>query len=104
MLSEILKHTPPWVFVLLFVLLGFGWVQSRPRTISVRSAAILPTVMILLSLYGIWSAFGPSPVGILAWLVGVAVAVLLNRRLGFPRGAISLRSNRPSCFQAAGSR
>jgi hypothetical protein len=87
MLLEILKRTPAWVFVLFVVLLALGYWQSRPRTVSRGRVAILPVAMIALSIYGVLSAFQYSVVGIAAWFVGVALAVLVNRIVGFPRGA-----------------
>ncbi len=87
MLFEILKRTPPWVFVLFVVLLVLGYWQSRPRTVARARVAILPAAMIGLSIYVVLSAFQSSIVGIGAWLIGVALAVLVNRAVGFPRGA-----------------
>ena len=64
MLIEILQRTPPWVFVLFFALLALGYFQSRSRTVSRRRVSILPVAMIVLSLYGVFSAFGIAPVGL----------------------------------------
>ncbi len=78
MLLEILKRTPAWVFVLFVVLMALGCFYRKPRVIARRKVAILPLAMILLSLYGVLSAFGVSVIGIVVWLVGVEFAVLLN--------------------------
>lgn len=85
---EILGRTPPWVFVLFFVLLGLGRHQSRPRTVSLFGAMALPVAMISLSAYGVLSAFPGSLLGIAAWLGAVAAAVCLNCFLGYPRGVV----------------
>lgn len=87
MITQIVSHTPPWVFVLLVVLLALGYLASRPRTLSRNRAAILPIAMILLSAYGVVSAFGYHAAGIVAWVAGMGLAVLLNRALQLPRGA-----------------
>lgn len=86
MLIEILKRTPPWVFVLFFALLSLGYVQSKDRTVSRGSVSILPIAMIGLSFYGVLSAFGIIPVGFAFWVLGVAVSVGLGVKLAIPRG------------------
>jgi uncharacterized protein DUF6622 len=86
MLPEILLRTPPWVFALFFVLLGFGLHQSRPRVVPLARAMALPLAMIVLSAYGVVSAFGWSLAGASAWAAAVAVAVYANRFLRYPRG------------------
>ena len=79
MFFEILKHTPIWVFVLFFLLVVVGSFQSRSRVVSFGRATVLPVIMITLSFYGVWSAFGVSVNGIAAWFVGVGFAVLINQ-------------------------
>lgn len=86
MLIEILKRTPPWVFVLFFVLLAAGYSQSKTRTVSRAQVSILPAAMLALSLYGVFSAFGFAPVGLAGWLTGAAAAVWLGLALMVPRG------------------
>src|SRR5476649_2233491 len=85
MLLQILTRTPPWVFVLFAALLFFGALQSRTRQIGLARVAILPVVLIGLSLSGIWSTFGGDASAIAAWLAAVAAAVLLNRLAKWPR-------------------
>lgn len=84
MLLEIVKRTPPWVFVLFFVLLMFGYYQTRPRLLSIRRVAILPTVMIYMSALSAVSAFGLSIAAVSAWITGVVCALILNQWLGWP--------------------
>ena len=81
MLIEILARTPPWVFPLFFVLVVLGCVQARGRTVSRGRVSILPIVMMVLSLSGVFSAFGPASVGLGCWLLGVGVALGLGARL-----------------------
>jgi len=87
MIMQIISHTPIWVFLLFFVLLTLGYLASRPRTLSRGRVAILPVAMMLLSAYGVVSAFGYRATGIAAWVAGMALSVLLNRALQLPRGA-----------------
>jgi hypothetical protein len=87
MIMQIISHTPRWVFVLFFVLLALGDLASRPRTLSRGRVAILPIAMMLLSAYGVVSAFGYRATGMVAWVAGMTLAVLLNRVLQLPRGA-----------------
>ena len=81
MMIEIIKHTPPWVFALFVVLLGLGWYQGRARTVRRSRMVVFPLVMILLSCYGVISAFGRSPLGIGCWLLGGITAVVLALKL-----------------------
>ncbi|MGR4069258.1 DUF6622 family protein [Billgrantia sp. C5P2] len=86
MLIEIIRNTPRWVFLLFIVLLVMGYQQSRDRTASRRSITILPTVFLILALYGVVSAFGTDPVGLALWALGVALSVALYIKLAIPRG------------------
>jgi hypothetical protein len=85
LLIEILKRTPPWVFVLFFVLLALGYSQSKERAVKRGSVSVLPIVMITLSFYSVFSAFGIAPVGFIFWLFGSGAAVLLGLVLTVPR-------------------
>jgi hypothetical protein len=83
---EILNRTPSWVFVLLFALLALGYVQSKDRTLTRIKVLILPTAMLVLSLLGIFSAFGAARLGLGCWALGSALAVAIGLKLGAPRG------------------
>lgn len=88
MLLQILQRTPPWVFALFVVLVVFGILQSRTRQISLARVAILPMVLIGLSLSGLWGTFGANGIAgfaVAAWLAALAAAVLLNRFMNWPR-------------------
>ena len=85
MLLEILKRTPPWVFVLFAALVFFGVMQSRTRQITLARVTILPVVLIGLSLSGLWGTFGANGLAIAIWLAAVAAAVLLNSLVKWPR-------------------
>lgn len=86
MLIEIVRRTPPWVFVLFFVLLAAGYFQSSDRVVSRNKISILPIAMIALSIHGVISDFGMVPVSLFSWAIGVVVAVWAGVRLPAPRG------------------
>jgi hypothetical protein len=81
MMNEIMTRTPVWVFGLLVVLLYFGVAQAKTRTVPKRRVAILPIVMIVLSLSGIFSAFGANIIAIMAWLAALIVVLLVSTTL-----------------------
>jgi hypothetical protein len=68
MFIQIIHNTPLWVWALLTALIALGYSQTRQRAIGLRRAIITPVAMVLLSLYGMLSAFGPSPVLLCTWL------------------------------------
>ena len=86
MLIEIVKRTPVWVYFLFVALVAFGYIQSKDRVVSRGKLALLPLVMIGLSLYGILAAYGISVVGLFAWLMGIGCAVWFGARLVKLRG------------------
>ena len=97
MLIQILTHTPIWVFALFFGLLALGYYQSKSRMLSRGRALVLPVAMILLSLVGVISAFGLSPVGLAFWTVGVTAAVALGVKLTTTKG-VSFSAEKRSFF------
>jgi len=101
MLIQIFKHTPSWVFVLFFVLLVYGYSQTRNKLVLSYRIAILPAVMILLSFYGVLSALGVGPFGLLFWLAGFGIAVWLGLILCSPHGV--LYSSETKLFYVPGS-
>ncbi|HMN52008.1 MAG: hypothetical protein KF794_05020 [Xanthobacteraceae bacterium] len=87
MVAGILQNTPYWVWAVLVVLLVFGFLQSRDRTMAAAQVAVLPAIMIPLSLLAIVLSFGASTVALVAWLAGHVAAVVFNRTvLRTPRG------------------
>lgn len=85
MILQILQRTPPWVFVLFVMLLVLGVMQTRARDLGRARVALMPAIFLPLSVFGVWSAFGPEPLAFGAWLAGVGAAVLLNRYARVPR-------------------
>jgi hypothetical protein len=78
LIVQILSHTPIWVFALFFVLLVFGLMQTRTRTVRIIPALLLPVGMIALSLAGINSSFGLTTIPLAAWGIAIAVATVVG--------------------------
>lgn len=87
MLIQILKGTPPWVFALFLGLLVLGGVQARDRSLTLARVLAVPVALVAFSLYGVVSAFGAQAAALTAWAAGLAVSVLLARRLAGPSAA-----------------
>jgi hypothetical protein len=87
MLIQILKGTPAWVFVLFAGLVVIGVMQSRARSVSAGRLMVLPAAFIAFSLFGVIAAFGAQPALLVAWALGVGVAVLVRRVVGSPSNA-----------------
>ncbi len=82
---QILQHTPLWVFGLLVGLIFLGYSQTKTRKISTRRLAILPVAMLGLSASGVWSSFGASLLGFIAWLSGISIMLAVFALLEYPK-------------------
>ena len=86
MLVQIITHTPTWVFGLLALLLWLGGRQLRAGQVSLVRMAVMPVAMAGLSVYGVWSAFGGTPLAALTWALALlavcALALLLSPATG----------------------
>jgi len=101
MILQILQRTPPWVFVLFLALLALGAAQRRPRELGQLRVALMPAIFMPLSIWGVWSAFGPSEFAYGGWIAGVGAALLLNRYTRLPRQVSYSRDAR--LFRVEGS-
>lgn len=81
MIGQILSRTPAWVFALFFVLLVFGLMQARTRTVRRIPALLLPAGMVALSFAGIQSSFGLAPLPVASWAIALAIAALVGYAL-----------------------
>jgi hypothetical protein len=83
MLTQILAHTPKWVFVLFATLLWLGAKQLLARSVSLARVTLMSTGMTGLSIFGVASAFGDSPMALLAWFVAACslLGLVLQRAL-----------------------
>lgn len=81
MLSQIVAHTPAWVFALLAALIALGLTQMRTREVPLSRAATLPLVMVALSFVGTINAFPGSLWALASWAAVLATTtVLLGQR------------------------
>jgi hypothetical protein len=72
MLTQILAHTPRWVFALFAMLVWLGAKQMSSGSVSLTRIALMPVAMTGLSVYGVLSGFGGSPMALMAWAVAAA--------------------------------
>ena len=87
MLISIIQHTPVWVWLLLGGLVALGLSQTRAREMSLLRIAIVPLVLVALSLSGVFSAFGHLPVAFGGWATGFCAALAFARNAVATRGA-----------------
>ncbi|WP_419765392.1 MAG: DUF6622 family protein [Arcobacter sp.] len=85
MILEIIKDTPIWVFILFISLLFLGYTQTKDRKVKLKRIFILPTAMILLSLFGIFSAFGTVITALVLWFISGFIFLLIGLKLSFPK-------------------
>jgi len=78
LIVQILSHTPIWVYATFFVLLVFGLIQTRTRTVRKMPALLLPAGMLALSLAGIYTSFGFATLPLAAWGMAIASATLVG--------------------------
>ena len=81
MLTQIIGHTPVWVWFLLLALLWLGHSQSKRRLASLPTTAIFSLVMVGLSLQGTLHAFGAQTAVWVVWFcAGLAALVGVMRQ------------------------
>ena len=78
MFIEIIKNTPVWVFILLLGLIYLGYTQSKNREVAFNKIFILPISMLILSIFGIFSAFGLVAYAWVFWLLGEILSILIG--------------------------
>ena len=80
-MTQILTHTPLWVFGLFLGLVYLGFVQRRTRHVSRQRLIVLPIAMLAWSLYSVWSTFNAHLTALAAWACawGAVVAIGLAR-------------------------
>ncbi len=83
-LKRVVINTPTWVYTLFLSLIGFGWSQTRNRSVNQYFLALAPLGMTAFSLYGTVQAFGVTAIGV--WAIGVAAALGLGLALKRPEG------------------
>ena len=88
-MTQILSHTPLWVFGLFFGLVYLGYLQSRTRRVSRGRLIVLPLAMLAWSLYSVWSTFDAHLTALAAWacawvaVVAIALVRVPSRRASY---------------------
>ncbi len=86
-LTQILRGTPGWVFLLFVGLVVLGYLQSKPREIAPLRLGILPLALGVFALSRVLGTFGPQSLALAAWGAGIAAALLVNHAWKQPAGA-----------------
>jgi hypothetical protein len=81
--TGILTHTPHWVWLILAAITLAGVLQLREYRVSRGRLLLLTIALAAYSLWGTSSVFGAAAAP--AWLAGMALALLANRALRWPR-------------------
>lgn len=84
MLQQILTKTPVWVWALLAFLVYRGVVASVERVTSLRSAFLIPVVMLGLSVQGVASTFSANSPAMPIWLAALLAGTALTWSLVDP--------------------
>lgn len=87
LLTNIVQHTPTWVWGLLAGLVALGWSQTQDREMTLARITVLPLVMLALSFSGVVSTFAHATIAIVAWAAGVAAALWIGKHVVQVRGA-----------------
>ncbi len=74
-ISQVLTHTPHWVWVVLALITFIGLKQVADRVVTSRSLALAPVALGAYSLWGAATAFGAHAEVVAGWLIGVALVV-----------------------------
>ena len=82
------SHIPVWVFAILLGLIAIGLRQTRTRVVKPAVLVSVATGLLVYSAWGVTSAFGWQPAPLLAWAVGLSVALGLLMRWVAPQGLV----------------
>lgn len=78
-LTEIVTHTPWWVWVLLLYLVYRGICLLSPTTVSPRGMLLMPSIFLLWGIYGIFNKLAMSWTALLIFAVALIVGLLLGK-------------------------
>lgn len=84
--TNLVSHTPSWVWLLLTGLCVLGFSQTRNRQISLQRLCVLPLVMLGLSLSGMATSLGLSASVLLVWMGVLLISATSLLQLGLGRG------------------
>jgi hypothetical protein len=83
--SQVIRHTPSYVWAILAALIVLGLMQWSDHTVTRARLALAPLGLGAFSLWGATVAFGAHPAIVTAWIGGIALAFMVNRWLRWPR-------------------
>jgi hypothetical protein len=86
LLAEILRHTPPWVWLLLVALLALGASRLRTRRVSRPRLLLLPLALCAIGLLSTASNFTPATAALATWAAAFAGGHWMGRRMPLPAG------------------
>ncbi|HEX7436967.1 MAG TPA: DUF6622 family protein [Caldimonas sp.] len=84
-ITEIIRHTPGYVWALLAALVVLGGLQLRDHRVPRARLALAPVGLGAFSLLGATMAFGAHGGVVGAWVLGMALVFAANRFLRWPR-------------------
>jgi|APDOM4702015118_1054815.scaffolds.fasta_scaffold00245_7 hypothetical protein len=87
-----LSQIPQWPFAILALLVALGFWQRRTREVTPAAPAAVAAAFLAFSIYGVVSSFGVSPYPLVAWVVGLVLALTVGSPLFAPRGLMPTAS------------
>jgi uncharacterized membrane protein len=83
--SEVLRHTPTFVWAILGALIAIGGLQLREQTLSRTRVLVMTIGLASLSLFGLLAAFRSHWLAWLAWLAGGIAVYFVAAGRQWPR-------------------
>ena len=105
MLQQIIIHTPLWVWAMLVFLVYRGWVASADRESPLFKVALIPLLLLALSLHGLYqqshadglalaaASLAALGSGVLSWMAAGRAAIASNITPHPQRGTVWLRGS-----------
>jgi hypothetical protein len=87
MVSQILSHTPLWVWALLAVLISRGVAALKERPFRVAAVLLFPLVMVAGGIFGMVNRYGADRAVLACWAAGF-LSVAAIGYLSVPEGAV----------------
>lgn len=84
-----LAKIPVWVGVVLLVLMAVGWRQARTRVVRPRVLTGVAAALLVYSAWGVVNAFGLALGPLVAWAVGLFLALRLLAPWVAPTGLVA---------------
>jgi len=80
------SQVPMWPFAILALLVALGVWQRRTRELNAAAPAAIAAAFLAYSIYGVVSSFGVGLPSLVAWVVGLVLALTVGRPVFAPRG------------------